>query len=40
MKITRDKTIADEMMYIPNDDTQKYPFYRLQLLVEMFGHST
>ena len=27
-------------MYIPNDDTQKYPFVRLQLVVETFEHST
>ena len=26
-------------MNIPNDDTQNYPLYRLQLLVETFGHS-
>ena len=24
----------------PNDDTQNYPFCRLQLVVETFGHST
>ena len=27
-------------MYIPNDYTQNWPFYRLQLVVEMFRHST
>ena len=27
-------------MYIPNYDTQSYPFCRLQLVVEAFGHST
>ncbi len=27
-----DKTMADKFMYILNDDTQKYPFYRLQLM--------
>ena len=27
----RDKTIADKLMYIPNGDTQNYPFCRLQL---------
>ena len=27
-----DKTMADKMN-APNDDTQNYPFYRLQLLV-------
>ena len=26
--------MADELMYIPNSDTQKYPFYRLQLVAE------
>ena len=25
-------------MYIPIDDTQNYPFCRLQLMVEMSGH--
>ena len=25
-------------MYIPNDDTQNYPFYRLQLVVEKCRH--
>ena len=28
------------MIYIPNDDTQNNPFCRLQLVIEMFGHST
>ncbi len=23
----RDKTMVDELMYIPNDDTQNYPFW-------------
>ena len=23
--------MAEKMMYIPNDDTQKYPFFKLQL---------
>ena len=32
--------MADILIYIPNDDTQKYHFYRLKLLVETFGHST
>ena len=27
--IERDKTMAYKMMYIPNDDTQYYPFCRL-----------
>ena len=25
-------------MYIPNDDTENYPFCRLKLVVEMFKH--
>ena len=33
------KTMADKFMYIPNDDTQNYPFYRLKLVVETFEHS-
>ena len=40
IKIQRDKTMADNLKYIPNDDTQNYPFCRLQLVVESFGHST
>ena len=35
-----DKTMANKLMYTPNDDTQNYPFSRLQLEVETFGHST
>ena len=27
----RDKTVADKFIYIPNDDTENYPFCRLQL---------
>ena len=27
-------------MYISNDNTQNYSFYRLQLVVETFEHST
>ena len=27
-------------MYIPNDDTQNYPFSRLELVVKIFEHST
>ena len=26
--------MADELMFIPNDDTQSSPFYRLQLVVK------
>ena len=29
-----------KLKYIPNSDTQNYPFCILQLVVEMFGHST
>ena len=32
--IYRDKTIADKLMYIPNDDAQNYLFCRLNLTVE------
>ena len=35
-----DKTMAIKLMYIPDDDTQNYPFFRLQVMVEMFLHST
>ena len=28
------------MYNIPNDDIKNYPFFKLQLVVEMFGHST
>ena len=39
--IVRDKTIADTLIYIPNDDDdQIYPFCRSQLEVETFGHLT
>ena len=34
------RTMADKLMNIPNDDTQNYPFCRLQSFVESFGHST
>ena len=39
-RISKDKTMADKLMYIPNDDTQNYPFCRLKFVVEMFQHST
>ena len=38
--IKRNKTVADKLMYIPNDDTQNYYFYRSELVVEPFKHST
>ena len=34
--ILRDKTMAQKLMYIPNDDTQNYPFYKLQFVFEAF----
>ena len=38
--ILRDKTMADKLMYNPNDNTQNYLFYMLEQVVKMFGHST
>ena len=38
LAIRRDKTIADDLKFIPNDDTQNIPSYRLQLGVETFGY--
>ena len=32
--------MANKSMYIPSNDTQNYPVYRLKLVIEMFGHST
>ena len=32
--------MADKLIYIPNDDTQNYPFCTLKLAVDKFGHST
>ena len=32
--------MADILIYIPNYDTQNFPFCRLQLVVEKFGHLT
>ena len=29
----KDKTMADNLMYIPNDNTQNYPFCRIKLMV-------
>ena len=39
-KIYRYKTMTNKLMYISNDDSQNYPFCRLQLVVKTFGHST
>ena len=38
--IYREQTMADKCMYISDDDTENYPFCRLQLMVETFGNST
>ena len=32
--------MAHELIYIPNEDTQDCPVYRLQLVVEAVGHTT
>ena len=32
--------MADKLMYILNDDIQNCPFYKLQLVVETFKHSS
>ena len=32
--------MAEKLMYIPNANTQNCPFYKLQLVIETFGHST
>ena len=32
--------MVDKVMYIPNDNTQNYPFCGLQIVAETFGHST
>ena len=32
------KTMCDKLIYITNNDKQNYPFCRLKLLVEKFGH--
>ena len=29
IKVNFDRDIKGEFMYLPNDDTQNYPFYRL-----------
>ena len=38
--ILRGKTIADKLIYNPNNDTQNYSFCKLKLVVETFEHST
>ena len=32
--------MADKLMYTPNDDSQNYPFCRLNLVVKTFEHLT
>ena len=32
--------MADKLMYILNDDTQNYPFFRLKLVVETLNDPT
>ena len=32
--------MADKLIYIPNNDTQNYPFCRSKIVVETFEHST
>ena len=32
--------MADKLMYILHYNTQSYPFHRLKLVVEKFGHPT
>ncbi len=32
--------MANKSVYIPNDDIQIYNPCRVQLIIEMFGHST
>ena len=34
------KTIADKLMYKPNDEIPKFLFCRLKLVVETYEHST
>ena len=33
-----DKIAGDKLIYITNNDKQNYPFCRLKVLVEKFGH--
>ena len=37
--IQRDKTMANKLMHIPNNDSQNYPFCRLQLAIKTLGLS-
>ena len=38
--ILGDKIMADRLMYVPNEDTQNYTFFKLQLVDETYGLST
>ena len=38
--ILKDKTMAIQFVFIPNDEKQNYSICRSQLKVETFGHST
>ena len=33
-----DKTMDNKLIHIPNYDKQSYPFFRLRVLDEQFGH--
>ena len=33
-------TMADKLIFIPNDDTRNYSFCRLHLVVVLFGQDT
>ena len=35
-----DKTIADKLMYIPNDNSQNYPFFELKCLAFQLNKPT
>ena len=35
-----DKTMANKLMYKPNDDMLIHPFSRLQVVAKTFEHST
>ena len=37
LRYQRDKTMADKMMYIPNDDTQNHTFFGLQLVFNVWA---
>ena len=39
-RILRDKTKGDKFIFISNDDTQNYPFWRFKSVVETFDHQS